>query len=81
MKPKREKLRRGPTERDQLILEHVARYRLTTLEAIRRVVLPGMSRNAIDQIANRLCDAGLLRKHILLYPAKYFVLGEVSVHG
>lgn len=81
MKPKKEKLRRGPTERDQLILEHVARYRLTTIKAIQRVVLPGMSRNAIDKITSRLCDAGLLRKHILLYPMKYFVLGEVSVRN
>lgn len=81
MKPKTEKHGRGPRDRDRLILEHVARYRLTTIKAIQRVVLPGMSRNAIDKITNRLCDAGLLRKHILLYPMKYFVLGEVSVRN
>ena len=81
MKPKTEKHGRGPRDRDRLILEHVARYRLTTITAIQRVVLPGMSRNAIDKITNRLCDAGLLRKHILLYPMKYFVLGEVSVRN
>ena len=81
MKPKKENYRRGQTDRDRLILEHVARYRLTTLAAIQRVVLPGMTRNAVDKIANRMCDAGLLRKHILLYPMKYFVLGDVSVRS
>ena len=68
-------------ERDQLILEHVARYRMTTLEAIQRAVLTGLSRNAVNKIANRLCDAGSLRKHTLLYPMNYFVLGASSVRN
>ena len=81
MNSKRQKQRHGPNERDRAILDHVTRYRLTTLDAIRRVVLPGLSRNAVGKIANRLCDAGLLRKHRLLYPMNYFVLGELAVRS
>ena len=39
MNSKSQKQRRRPNERDRLIVEHVTRYRLTTLDAIRRVVL------------------------------------------
>ncbi len=81
MNSKRQTQHHGPNERDRLILVHVTRYRLTTLDAIRRVVLPGLSRNAVSKIANRLCDAGLLRKHRLLYPMNYFVLGELAVRS
>ena len=81
MNSKRQKQRHGPNERDRLILDHVTRYRLTTLDAIGRVVLPGLSRNAVSKIANRLCDAGLLRKFRLLYPMNYFVLGELAVRS
>lgn len=81
MNPKRQNNRRIPNDRDRLILEHVARYRMTTLEAIQRVVLRGLSRNAVKKLANRLCDAGLLQKHTLLYPVKYFVLGELAVRN
>ena len=81
MNLRRQKHRRIPNDRDRLILEHVARYRLTTLEAIRRVVLRGLSRNAVNKLANRLCDAGLLQKHTLLYPVKYFMLGELAIRN
>ena len=54
---------------------------MTTLEAIQRVVLRGLSRNAVKKLANRLCDAGLLQKYTLLYPVKYFVLGELAVRN
>ena len=81
MNSKRQKHRHGPSDRDRQILDHVARYRLTTLEAIRRVVLRGLSRNAVSKIANRLCDVGMLRKHTLLYPMNYFVLGELAVRS
>ncbi len=81
MNSKRQKQRHGPNERDRLILDHVTRYRLTTLDAIRCVVLPGLSRNAVSKIANRLCAAGLLRKFRLLYPMNYFVPGELAVRS
>ena len=41
----------------------------------------GLSRSAANKIANRLCDAGFLRKHPLLYPMNYFVLGELAVRS
>ena len=81
MESKRKTHRHGPSDRDRLILEHVARYRLTTLEAIQRVVLLGLSRNAVSKIVNRLCDAGLLQKHTLQYPTNYFLLGELAVRN
>ena len=75
------KPRHNPGDRDRLILEHVTRYRLTTLEVIRRVVLRGITRNAVSKIANRLCDTGMLQKHTLQYPTNYFVLGEHAVRS
>lgn len=73
--------RHTPTSRDQVILEHVARYRLTTLEVLGRTVLPGLSRNALNKITNRLCEAGLLQKYTLLHPVRYFVLGDWGARG
>ncbi len=73
--------RHTPTSRDRLILEHIARFRLTTLEVLGRAVLPGMSRNALNKITNRLCASGLLNKYTLLHPVRYFVLGDSGAHG
>lgn len=73
--------RRGPTNRDRLVLEHVARYRLTTLKVLSRAVLPGLSRNALNKIANRLCAANFLQKYTLLHPTRYFVLGEAGARA
>lgn len=73
--------RHTPNSRDRLILEHVARYRLTTLEVLSRAVLPGLSRNALSKVTNRLCSADLLQKHTLLHPVKYFVLGDWGARG
>lgn len=70
--------RRCLKSRDQAILEHVERYRLTTVVVLSRAVLPGISRNAIAKTANRLCKAGYLRKYPLLHPTKYFVLGKAG---
>lgn len=61
--------------RDQQVLEHASRYRLTTIDALQRAVLPGLSRNAVGKIARRLCALGLLDKYTLLHPTRYFVLG------
>jgi hypothetical protein len=72
--------RRGPTARDRKIIQHVDRYRLTTIEVLSRVVVPGLSSNALSKIANRLCDAGYLRKYTLLHPTRYFVLGEAGAN-
>lgn len=68
------------TLRDRQIIEHIRRYRLTTLEVLERVVLPSTSRNSLSKITNRLCVAGLLQKYTLVHPTKYFVLGQISAH-
>ena len=78
MKSKRPRYRYSPTSRDRLLLDHVVRYRLTALAAIKNNVLPRLSRNALNKITNRLCAVGLLRKYTLLHPVKYFVLGELG---
>lgn len=72
--------RRRLTDRGRKIVEHVARYRLTTVGVLRRVVTPGLSANAVSKLANRLCDAGYLRKYTLLHPTRYFVLGEAGAN-
>ena len=68
------------TARLRPIIEHVGRYRLTTLEVLGRVVLPGTSRNALSKVVNRLCVAGLLAKFPLIHPTHYFVLGQAAAH-
>ena len=66
--------------RHRKVLEHVARYRMTIVEALCRTVLPGLSPNAVSKIVNRLCRSGHLKKYTLLHPVKYFVLDKVGVN-
>ena len=44
--------------RDLAILDHVARYRLTTIDVLCRTVQQGLSANAAGKIVNRLCQGG-----------------------
>ena len=64
------------SDRDRQVLEHVARYRLTTTRALRRVLPGRLSPNAAGKLANRLCAADLLAKYPLAHPVRYFVLGR-----
>lgn len=64
--------------RDLQVVEFVARYRLATVEALRRAVLPDLSANAIAKLVNRLDALDLLRKYTLCHPVRYFVLGEAG---
>ena len=75
------KHRRQLSLRDRKIVEHVLRYRLTTVEVLGHVVLPGLSPNALSKISSRLCDAGYLRKYTLLHPTHYFVLSETGANS
>lgn len=68
------------TARQRQIIEHVSRYRLTTLEVLGSAVFPGMSRNALSKAAGRLCELKMLAKYPLLHPTNYFVLGQLGVH-
>jgi hypothetical protein len=70
--------RSNQRERDELIVEHVARYRMSTCKVLRRGVLAGLSQNAASKILNRLCREGRLRHFPLLHPTPYYVLGEAG---
>jgi hypothetical protein len=67
---------RGQSDRDRKVIDHVARYRLTTIPVLTKTVLHGLSSNAVAKIANRLTSAGYLQKFTLLHPARYFMLGN-----
>jgi hypothetical protein len=67
-----------PAGRDLLILEHVARHRLTTNEVVRRVVVPGLSQNATAKLLTRLCSGDYLARYVLLHPQCYYTLGRVA---
>jgi hypothetical protein len=75
-----EKALRRLTARDRKIIEHILRYRLTTVEVLRTAVLSGQSLNAVSKIANRLCRKRYLQKFTLLHPVKYFILGDAAVN-
>ncbi len=64
------------SDRDRKVIDHVARYRLTTIPVLKKAVLHGLSSNAVAKIANRLTFAGYLQKFTLLHPARYFMLGD-----
>lgn len=76
--PNRPTKGRRLSHRDRQIIEHVVRYRLTTIQVLCRAVLPNVSRGAVAKITGRLCDADYLQKYTLLHPTKYFVLGKAG---
>jgi hypothetical protein len=57
------------------VLDHVARYRLTTIAVLRRTHLKGLSRSATGKVVNRLCSFEYLHGYQLLHPLRYYVLG------
>lgn len=67
-----------PAGRERLVLEHVARHRLTTNEVVRRVVVPGLSQNATAKLLARLCNREYLSRYLLLYPTCYYTLGRLA---
>lgn len=67
--------------RDRLVLDHVARYRLTTITTLRRTPLAGLSRSGISKVIVRLCDRQFLRSFPLSHPSRYFVLGAEGIRA
>ena len=63
------------------IVQHAARYRLTTKEIVHRLHYAGKQPNAATKAVNRLCDDDWLRKFPLVYPGQYFVSGPRSVRA
>lgn len=61
-------------ERDLLILQHVARHRLTTCAVLHRHCFKDLKRNAVLKILLRLCRENLLQRFPLIYPEVYFTL-------
>lgn len=67
------------TQRDQRIMQHISRYRITTNEVLSRTVLEESSPNAIVKVTRRLCRLGYLRKFPLMHPQCYFTPGDRAV--
>lgn len=66
------------SQRDRRIIEHVGRYRLTTIDVLCRAVTPGVSAAALSKVVRRLCSQQMLTRHQLLHPTCYFVLGSAG---
>lgn len=64
------------TKRDREILDHVARFRLTTNEILQRVLFDGQQPNAVTKVTARLCEHKFLASFPLIYPQQYYRLGE-----
>src|SRR5262245_60806711 len=61
-------------ERDQEILDHVMRYRLTTPEVLHRLFFSDSERNAVTKVTSRLCQNEFLQSHVLYASHTYFTL-------
>lgn len=64
------------SHRTSIVIQHIARNRLTTIDVLHRTLFPGMSRNAVVKMVTKLCERGELKKYTLRHPTLYFVLGE-----
>jgi len=62
------------TARGRVILEHVARHRITTPQVLRRVLFAQLSVNAVIKVASRLCRGGFLQRVSLLHRHCYYAL-------
>lgn len=63
------------SDRDRLILDHVARYRVTVNEVLHSLFFPEQQPNAVTKVTSRLCQAECLRRFPLYHPRTYFTLG------
>lgn len=61
--------------RDAAILEHIARYRISTAEVLHRQFFRGRRANAVTKVTSRLYGSGHLSRHPLYHPRTYFTLG------
>lgn len=64
------------TQRDQTILDHVVRYRITTNEVLHHALFDHCLLNAVTKVTSRLCCRDYLRRYPLCYPRCYFTLGS-----
>ena len=66
------------SQRDQLILEHVARYRITTNEVVHKLHFRRQRPNAVTKVTARLTRLDSLRRATLDHPRAYFTLGSAG---
>lgn len=69
-----------PMKRDREILQHVARYRLTTREIVQSLFMPDTDVNAVTKVLGRLVGARLLSRHTLHDVHQYWTLGVAGAH-
>ncbi len=63
--------------RDRLLLEHVARYRLTTVEVVHKLFFAGKDVETAKSVLKRM-NAGYLRSQPLFGRRRYYQLSSVS---
>lgn len=63
-----------------MIVDFVVRYRLATNAIIGAQILPGRSLNAVAKVTARLCNIGLLKRHMLVPPENYFRAGARAIN-
>ncbi|MCR9296204.1 MAG: hypothetical protein NXI32_26110 [bacterium] len=64
-------------DRDYEILQHLARYRLTTREVLHSLFFSDSDISAVSKVTTRLCDNGLLNRYTLGNRV-YFVVGSTG---
>jgi hypothetical protein len=63
-------------DRDRRILDHVARYRLTTHQVLHKLFFPQRQPNGLTKVTARLCRQRRLNRFTLRHPRVYFTLGN-----
>ena len=77
-------MRRKPTknprlvDRDYEILDHLARYRMTTRDVLHRLFFDDSEVNAVTKVTSRLTEHGFLNKYEWAPNRNYFVIGQES---
>lgn len=66
----------GNYGRDDEILDHVMRYRITTPAVLHRLFFDDSDRNAVTKVTSRLCQQGYLASYELYGSNVYFALGK-----
>lgn len=68
------------TERDREILGHIARYRITTVQAVQRLFFASLQQEAAESTLRRLREAGFIESRRLFETARYYYLTKLATH-
>ena len=66
------------SQRDRKIIDHVARYRISTNEVLHKFFFERRQPNAVSKVTARLCRAKLLARFTLCHPRSYLTLGPLA---